>query len=346
MKKINFCNAQSSLPLRGLLNSRLTGLSETLILLTCFLFSSVSAYADKTEKQYKKLIEKYDVADIVKSVENNHPVEFWINTILNNEALVQFSHDIQKTKGPMKKAKERTARLPRFYPKYDNSILDDWQGFCDTLLINMGITDLGYKCSLHVVYSDEVNAFAALTDDGFAMCVTTGLISRRGLTYDMLMGFVAHEFVHGAFCHHMRGIYAEEKESRKNNILGGIAMGLTGVAAGLDAYNAAAYGVSSGDYDYGAAMNNISNQIQISTMKYAYKFSREQEYEADLVAFRFLENMGRGDEYINGLRFLGTDYDFLYNDYSDHPTTISRIQFLLFAQQHPELGYKSKKQAE
>ena len=231
-------------------------------------------------------------------------------------------------------------QVPRFYPQYDETIVESMQGFCDTLLIDMGIADLGIKCSLHMVYSDEVNAYTALTEDGFAMCITTELASKKGITYEILMGYVAHEFAHGALLHHARGFYAQAKERRKNELLGGIAAGLNRLTAGMEAYNAAAYGIPTSGTDYGAAIANIGNDIKISTLKYSFKYSREQEFEADLFAYRFLEHIGKGEEFINGLRILGTAYDTLYDEYSDHPTTGSRIDFLKYVQLHPELGNK------
>ena len=78
----------------------------------------------------------------------------------------------------------------------------------------------------------------------------------------------------------------------------------------------------------------------ISTLKYSLKYSREQEIEADLFAYRFLENLGCAEEFINGLRILGTQYNTLYSEFSDHPTINKRINFLKFVQAHPELGNK------
>ena len=247
---------------------------------------------------------------------------------------------MKKNKGAEKEAINKNAQLPRFYPQYDETIIESMQGFCDTLLMDMGIVDLGIKCSLHIVDSDEINAFTALTEDGFAMCITTGLVSKKGMNYDILMGYVAHEFAHGALLHHARGFYAEAKERRKNELLGGIAAGLNGLTAGMEVYNAAAYGIPTSGTDYGARIASISDDIKSSTLKYSFKYSREQEYEADLIAYRFMEHLGVGEEFINGLRILGTDYDALYNEYSDHPTISSRIDFLKYVQQHPELGNK------
>lgn len=313
---------------------------KKILLIFSMIFISFAAVAANVEKQYKKIIENYDVADEAKAIDTVNVTAFWSALLDNNELCAKFLKDLKKNKGAEKEALIKTAQLPKFYPQYDELIIESMQGFCDTLLINMGIKDLGLPCSLHLYYSDEPNAFTTLTEDGFAMCITTGLFIKKGVTYKTLMGYVAHEFAHGALFHHTRGFYAEAKERRKNELWGGIAAGLNGLAAGMEAYNTAAYGIPKSGTNYGAVIANISTDIKISTLKYSFQYSREQEYEADLVAYRFLEHIGYGEEFINGLRILGTAYDALYDDYSDHPTTGSRIDFLKYVQSHPELGNK------
>jgi hypothetical protein len=296
------------------------------------------ALAANTEKDYKKLVEKHDVADEAKQVENNHSVEFWKATLDNNEVLAQLAIDLKKDKGAEKEAIQKFAQVKRFYPQYEECVVDAMQGFCDSLLIYMGIADLNMKCSLHLVYSDEVNAFTALTEDGFAMCITTALFRHKGVNIDMLMGFVAHEFAHGALMHHMSRLYAVAKERRKNKLMGGISAGLNTVATAIDAYTSAITGVEYDSSTYEKTIEKIARDVKISTLQYSFQFSREQEYEADLVAFRFMQNLGNGEAFINGLRMLGTEYDDLYSDYSDHPTITSRIAFLKYVEANPQLG--------
>ncbi|MGM9794767.1 MAG: M48 family metalloprotease [Candidatus Aphodosoma sp.] len=298
----------------------------------------LSAWTASEEKQYKKLIQNFDVSNEAKAVESPNPRAFIQAFLDNNELLWKFAKDMEKKKGAEKEALSKVAQLPRFYPQYDNSIVESMQGFCDTLLIEMGIVDIGIDCSLHICYDDRPNAFAALTEKGFAICITSGLFTSKGINYNILMGYVAHEFAHGALMHHIRSFYAETKERRKNELLGGIAAGLNGVAAGMEAYNAAAYGIPTSGTDYGAVIANIGTEVKMSTLKYSFKYSREQEFEADLFAYRFLEHLGCGEEFINGLRILGTQYDALYDEFSDHPTTSSRINFLNYVAAHPELG--------
>jgi predicted Zn-dependent protease len=299
---------------------------------------SACVYADNVEKEYKKLVCQYDVADEAKRVEANHPQQFWEAMIDNNELFKQSMQPIMKAKGSGKVALEKLMAIPRFDAQYDNRVVDYLQGFCDTLLIDMGIPNLNLNCSLHIVYSDEVNAYTLLTEKGFAMCITSELFAHKGITYDMLMGYVAHEFVHGALMHHVRQLYKDERERRKAKVAAGFATAAEAISAGADAYASSMAGKEYDSSIHDQNIENIKQEMVDQQLRKSFKFSREEEYEADLVAFRFMQNLGKGEEFINGLRLLGTRYDNLYSEYSDHPTTGARIEFIKYVDQNPELG--------
>lgn len=205
---------------------------------------------------------------------------------------------------------------------------------------------------MHVIYSDDVNAYTVLTEDGFAMCITLPLMLKKGVNYEILMGYVAHEFSHGVLLHHIRSNYAAAKERRKQDLKAGITEALTAVAHASGDIANMQYGIPSqktsldryiDNVHLENAINNIENKAKTSTIKNSLKYNREQEYECDLIAFRFLQNLGIGEQYINGLRILGTEFDELYDDYSDHPTTIERIEFIKYANANPSLGNKNNK---
>ena len=122
--------------------------SYRLMMLLGVAIMSVVAYAADVDKTYRKLIEKYDVADEAKIVDANAPVAFWNATIKNNELLRKFNKNMKKNRGAEKEANTRTMELPRMYPLYDESVVEQMQGFCDTLLMDMGIKDMGVNCSL------------------------------------------------------------------------------------------------------------------------------------------------------------------------------------------------------
>lgn len=299
------------------------------------MLSSLLGYASTIEKEYKKLIEKYDVSDSAKIVPKNNPTKFWQAALFYNEAYIKYLSEIKKNRGAEKEALKRTSDLPRFYPQYDESIIEGLQGFCDTILIDMGIDKLPIKCSLHIIYSDEVFAFTALTEESFAICLTMPLLQRKGMTREGVMGIVAHQFSHGALEHIIRGHYAEAKKRRKDELAAGIVKGLNAFSSSLNSNNTNHF-----LENYQVDMI-LKDEVKASTLKFMNEFTEEQEYEADLMAFRFIEYLlGSGEEYINVLRILGSVYNHITNESNDFVTTSSRINFLKFVKENPNLGNK------
>ncbi|MDE5882733.1 MAG: hypothetical protein K2H60_13500 [Muribaculaceae bacterium] len=317
-----------------------------LMMLLGMVIMSALAYATDTDKTYRKLIEKYDVADEAKIVDANAPVTFWNATLKNNELLRKFNKNMKKNRGAEKEANAKTMELPRMYPLYDESIVANMQGFCDSLLIDMGIRNSGVNCSLHIINSDNPNYFSAMTEDGFAICLTSGLVTKKGVTREILMGYVANEFAHNVLMHSKRGFYAEAKQRRKDDLIGalvGTAV-LTAVCLTPDAYDHHRHCDNGNDSCAGDDLDaNKDNKKEItsSAIEFSQKYSHEQIYEADLIAYRFLENMGSGEEFINGLRILGSNYDSLYEENRyDRPSTSERIDFLKYVQSNPQIGNK------
>ncbi len=310
------------------------------ILLIIAIVSAIVANAANIEKRYTKLIEKYDVPIEARCLEDSTPAAFWRDIVDYNEMYLKFLRDMEKNKGAEKEALRMTAELPRFYSRYDESIVEGMQGYCDSLLTDMGIPYRDNNCRLYVVYADEADAFTALTDDGFAMCVTSGLISRKGLTRDILMGLVANQYVHGILKDHCRSFYQAAKQDRKDALLAGaLTVGVVGLAT-------AAVALDPHPYDYGWIGNdvtvinnvNIKNEIPFPTSKFFFKYTPGLEYEADLTAFRFMQYLGKGEDYINGLKILGSSsYDSQFGENTDQPTITQRIALLEFAESHPDI---------
>lgn len=312
-------------------------MNRILLFITMCIYS-FGVYAASPEKEYKKIASKYDVPEEVRTLVDCGNDVYWDVLLNNNETFLQFLSDMTKNKGAEKEAMQKWVNTPKFYPRYSPLVYNDMQGLCDTILMDMGIPQKAQKCTLHIIEDDDVNAYSVLTEDGFAICINSGLLNKPGWNYNMIIGLVAHEYAHGALMHHVRGFYAEAKQRRKNELLGGIAAGLNAVAAGADAYTAGLTGNKPNTDHYVHEIEKIGEQVITETKLYSCKYSREQEYEADLVGFRFMQFMGMEDEYIELLKFLGTDYDFLYSKWSDHPTISNRIAFLLYLKENPEIG--------
>lgn len=303
---------------------------KTILFAALILTISLACYAGSPEKEYKKIVEKYDVPPEAKGVNPNDPSAYWHALLNNNDLLVKFANDMKKGKGAEKEAFAEVAKIPKFNAKYNSYICDEMQGFCDTLLMNMGISGRNPNCSLHIVYDDEVNAFTALTDEGFAMCITSGFITKKGCTYEMIMAVVAHEFAHGAYFHHLQTFYAQAKKKRKNELIGGI-------VGGLSAFNEGYSKARGIEPTSNVDMNKVYSHLNKELAKYTIKFGREEEFEADIVAFRFMQWIGQEEAFIELMNFLGTDYDVFYDEYSDHPKTTDRIGLAQYIKSHPEI---------
>lgn len=302
-----------------------------------------ASFTAKAEKTYQKLVENYDVSAEVKNLEKNTPQEFWQIISRGTRQYLKFINSNEGKDKIMKKAQSQIENIQKFYPQYDESVIEQAQSYCDSLLLRMGIPKeiFGKKCTLHIVNSYDVNAFCALTEDGFAICLTTALIRHKGVNDNIIMGYIAHEYAHGILMHHLKGYYAEFKKERRNKVVAGITMAVSAVGDGLGAYSAGMAGITYQPNTTPEFIVNIQRQAKLETMLYALSFQCEQEFEADLIAYRFMENLGLGEESINGLRILSTAYDSLYDSlYSDHPSTTDRINFLKFVQGNPQYEKK------
>ncbi|MBR5118208.1 MAG: M48 family metalloprotease [Muribaculaceae bacterium] len=302
------------------------------------LFFSLTSFSGTSDNEYKKIAEHHDVPQEAKVGNSNYPAEYWRVLLKYNNQLHKFVSDMQKNRGAEKEALSKIADVPRFYARYNASVLENMQGYCDTLLMEMGISELDINCSLHIVQYDEVNAYCVLTEDGFAMCVTTGLLKRKGFTRDLLIGVVSHEFAHGIYHHALQQAYAEAKKNRQYNIFKIITIGMDVATSAANLYFASkgAPAVENPGVDLDAMDNDIKKKTEL----YSIAYSREQEYEADIVAYRFLQWIGKEDVYTELLRFLSSEYDLLYTEYSDHPTINSRLGLIKYLGSHPEISNK------
>lgn len=207
----------------------------------------------------------------------------------------------------------------------------------------MGLDNLGINCDIYVVGSDDTNSFMALTDEGFAICLTTGLLQHKAETNDMLKCYAAQSFAHGALRHLTRRFYQEAKDDRKGNLIGGL---LAGAAAGLIIADA----VTNDNYPYDPYYwppyidNKVDVKVEVKmpTNQFCYEYTPDQTYQADLVAYRFMENLGHADDYIECLKVLGSPFDQNFPS-ETRPGISSRINFLEYAGSHPDIVNKKNK---
>lgn len=297
----------------------------------------LSSYGKDNEKDFIKFIHKHDIPqparDLPSSIE---PKDFWNMVLDGNPILTNFSMDIKKGKGAEKEALRKVNQMKLFDYRLEVDILPELKGFCDTLAMDMGLPHDIFE--LNVIYDPTPNAFTVVTEKGFAICLNSGILEKLEFDYLRIMSITAHEFVHGAFFHHLRKEYEVAKKERKDKVLGGIASGLTAISAGIDGYTA---GVTGQTYDssvYERRIDQIAKDMKESSIKFRYKYGREEELEADLIAFRFMQFLGEGQKYQEALQMISSSIDYFWYDEteSDHPSMAYRLEFLDFVSKNPQ----------
>lgn len=311
------------------------------ISLFAFILPFLGMAKDNT-KEFVKLIQKYDIPEEARNLSSTATCkEFWQKTIGHNPELLNLLHDLKKNRGAEKEAGYAINRMKLIDYRLDVDIIPSFAGYCDTLALDMGLPTEYFD--LNIIDDITPNAFTVQTKKGFAICLHIGLLERLDYDYGRIMAVTAHEFAHGILQHHLREEYRVAKERRKNKILGGIAAGMTALAAGADAY---ASGVTGEKYDsekYSKQIEKIANDVNISTLKYRYRYGREQELEADLIAQRFMQFLGYDNKYLEALQLITNSEDyFWFDEDSDHPSTIYRLEFLDFVNKNPQYTNQQK----
>lgn len=136
-------------------------------------------------KSFRKIAE----VELPRAIRNLSPSEaddFWQLLVDNDWQLKKFDRDIAKHKGAEKEAEERYASMPRFYPRYNTYVATDLQPYADSLLATVGSPASTPAEGLYFISDYYPAAYTVPTDSAYAVCITTGLLSKPGVTDDLL----------------------------------------------------------------------------------------------------------------------------------------------------------------
>lgn len=274
-------------------------------------------------KKFDKLIKKYDVSLYVKNITERNPALFWEAVVSNNEGFWDYSKAIKKKKRTALDATDVVVKSLGMTQLYRSTlpVVDSLQFIADTLINNLGICALYENAQMRIVYDDEKNA--ATYPDGFIYVYTPVIFD---LTSEQTLGVCAHEAAHLLLYHVFLNAYAEQKKLKRNNTIASI---VASANAFTQAFEHARGTENSTQKENSDIVERLFDAAEKDAKKYRYKYSREEEIEADIIAYRFLEFMGiDGRNYINALKELGYD-DYEYSDDEDtHPTVKFRVDLL------------------
>lgn len=302
------------------------------IIITCTLFIVFFIQSYAQENEYKKLISKYDVKSYITNLDNNDISSFWNTLTRTNPAKLKFEEKME-SKLAKKSFQEIANSIYKNKPYIDNLHRYDigerlTKMLHDTICGKNLIEKVSEIC---IIPGSVPNAYS--TPIG-GLYITESLMDM--LEYkDDLIGVFAHEMAHYQLQHALIETYNTLKRERNNRIAAAISSGVVVAAEGYS--QASSVGVTDKKRNQERwgnvqrTVEGLANAAKSSTERYHYKYSREQEIEADIIAFRFLEWVGLDRKaYIYVLKAMKEHTPEYIIDYekSEHPSIDFRIGLL------------------
>ncbi len=286
-------------------------------------------FAKDQFKAFRDIILKYDVIDVVDTLDRTDPTKFWETIRLNNEEFQKAYNDAKN--GKAKAAQRAIGEAVAEMHKYNDiiPIVHELSPLADSLRLFTGISDIHRESHLDFTYSRDENSYSYPGGDVY---LTLGLANRLNFDFDLLLSVYAHELTHFILQHAFVEAHKAEKKQKRELLLATIVSGMDmGAAAFSDGYNA-----SNGIYTNNVAAaqsraESTRKQLDENVIFYRFNYGLVSDYEADIVAYRFLEWIGIGGEaYIRMLEMLQSDLEIFQNSGETHPYISDRINLLKY----------------
>ena len=277
----------------------------------------------------KKYIKKCDVISVVSKLPKGSPQTFWNKVRANNKRVIELKEaqdsnnkTLQETMWSLSKAVTELS--------YTDETVEGYDSLKQRLTVDLGLEKLMKKLPILIIRSTEVNASM---DPIGQMRISNEAI--EAFTYKELLAVCAHETAHNACAHVMSKAWKSEKKRKKNRFLAELETGLLVGAAAATAGYGIANGIEMNSANTILANTDIFLQEAYSdadgaTTRYKYRYSREEEAEADIIAYRFMEYMGYGTEHlISALKKIEQmDNRTVATKYDSHPLPSLRLEIL------------------
>lgn len=277
-------------------------------------------------KSPKSILKELDVISLLPEQSDGNPITFW-NAIIDGKSDLKetLKKIIEKKGGSPEKTRNEYSRLRSLSITLLKGSSELVPSIDSLKYLLLGDYSLSKQSTIRIIEDPEVNACAAADLDIY---VHTGLIEAlpSDKAFEYILAVLAHECTHNALSHLIINLYKKYRKESREKFGVGLAAAL-GTAA--DAYNHSRYGkethtVKKEDI---ARMNEIAER---NAFEHSLKCSREQELEADIVAFRLLDWIGvKGEVFIGMLENVIGFYSG-GGENSDHPSTYERVELLKY----------------
>lgn len=278
--------------------------------------------------EFDRILDELDVYPSMSFIETKKPVGFWGTIRRYNDTYQEMAVSFEKNAENKSDIYKTVGVLETQYmPGVRELELIPNEELCHRLLRDLTGLDFGLQVNICIIENPIANAFC--TPDG-NIFITSKLLVEMGSDYYALLGVAAHEMAHYVLQHAASSVYAQKKRERRNNIIAGVASGIVASTAIYSASQGADASMSD------ATVKSIDNMFEAAKRDayiYGFRYGREQELEADIIAYRYLEWLGiNGTHYIAALYRIWNEDSELYVNAVDstHPSMIFRIQLLSY----------------
>lgn len=278
--------------------------------------------------EFDRILDELDVYPSMSFIEIKKPVGFWETIRRYNDMYQEMTKLFEKNAENKNEIYKTVGVLENQYmPGVRELKLIPNEELCYRLLRDLTGLDLGLRVNICIIDNPVANAFC--TPDG-NIFITSKLLVEMGSDYYALLGIAAHEMAHFVLQHAASSVYAQKKREQRNNIIAGVASAIVTATAIYSASQGADASMSDAT---SKSIENMFGAAKRDAYMFGFRYDREQELEADIIAYRYLEWLGiSGTHYIAALyRIWNEDDEFYANAVdSSHPSTIFRTQLLSY----------------
>lgn len=309
------------------------------------LFCSLIEVEAQTEGECFRYIKELDVPCEVMALPNDNPAMFWQNLPMYNVEYRKFENALKKGNSTALSAINEIKGELMFRSDVQNSLTDENSvEILDSIYRFFNLKDYDPQMKICIIGAVEVNAYS--TPDAFIL-INSGLINKLK-TFEKLYAVVGHELAHYALAHVQQNLYAVKRKEKRNQILARVASGVhaVGTAVGQALYSDdSPEGQKANEQAWQNVRDGLYKNLEWATVdaygRYYLKYSRNQELEADIASYRFLQWIGEDPNYmIKMLEIIGDNEPKINMKKSDHPSVQFRINVLKSIVKYDEANKK------
>ena len=290
---------------------------------------------------YENILVECDILHLLPKESDGSALTFWNNIVFENN---YFKKRINKamTKG----GSAKNARMEIANQTHKNEAILNSLSLYSSTLDSMKYAIIG-NCS----FADSLSIRLLENDAINAMCTPESNVYIFKGMIDMLFeksehpiwcmyAVLGHEFTHGLFHHAFFSLYNKNKREKRDELFAELAVGMASFSYSYSKARGTE-GIIKTQEQINEIGENVYREASLLSTLYYFKYSREQEFQSDIVAFRLLDWLGIGGEYvIEMLQLLKNPYNVSSDDFNDHPSIQERIKLLKFMQTRKRVIYK------